>query len=42
MHSDITKMGYGKRLPRIELESTEGETTNSSQILNGKPIKEQI
>tara|TARA_B100001113_G_scaffold333742_1_gene311854 strand:- start:171 stop:1292 length:1122 start_codon:yes stop_codon:yes gene_type:complete len=37
MHSDITKMGYGKRLPRIQLKNTKGKLTNSSQILNGKP-----
>ena len=37
MHSDITKMGYGKRLPRIQLNNTNGQITNSSQILNGKP-----
>ncbi len=37
MHSDITKMGINKRLPRIQLKNTDGKITNSSQILNGKP-----
>jgi len=37
MHSDITKMGFNKRLPRIQLKNTNGEITNSSQILNGSP-----
>ena len=37
MNSDITKMGINKRLPRIQLKNTDGKTTNSSQIFNGKP-----
>lgn len=37
MHSDITKMGSNKRLPRVQLKNTNGEITNSSQILNGSP-----
>jgi len=37
MRSDITKMSLNKRLPRIILQKTNGEITNSSQILNGKP-----